>query len=189
MGVQMDQRVLAALQLYVLDQVIGGLRLQQAGHVLNADRIAAHFFQLLRHLHERLGGMDRAGGVGDGSFSDLAGALDGRDAGPQIAQIVQGVKDAENIHAGVSCFVDEALDHAIFIMPIAQQVLAAQQHLQARLGQQLAEGPQALPGVFVQEANTGVEGGAAPAFQGPIPGIVEVLTHRNHVFERHTSRQ
>ena len=48
-------------------------------------------------------------------------------------------------------------------MAVTQQVLPAQQHLQARVGQRGAQLAQAFPRVFVQKAHAGIEGGAAPA--------------------------
>ena len=50
-----------------------------------------------------------------------------------------------------------------FKASVAQDVLAAEQHLQLGVGQALFQGAQALPGVFVQKAHAHVEGGAAPA--------------------------
>ena len=49
-------------------------------------------------------------------------------------------------------------------MAVAEEVLAAEQHLEPRVGKQLTERTQALPGILVEEADAGVEGGAAPAF-------------------------
>src|SRR5208282_2856959 len=83
----------------------------------------------------------------------------------------------------------EAVHNAIFIMPVTEQVLAAQQHLQPGIGHEFPEGPQAFPGVFVQEADARVECGAAPAFHAPESGLVNVLAGRNHVFQGHASGQ
>jgi hypothetical protein len=52
-------------------------------------------------------------------------------------RVVQGVEDAEHVHAVLGGLVDEAVDDAVFVVAVAEQVLAAQQHLQARIGQQL----------------------------------------------------
>ena len=60
-------------------------------------------------------------------------------------------------------FLHEVLHHVVGIVLVAQDVLAAEQHLQLGVGQALAQLAQALPGVFVQKAQAGVEGGAAPA--------------------------
>ena len=56
----------------------------------------------------------------------------------------------------------EVADDVVAVMAVADQVLSAQQHLQRRLGAMLLDGAQALPGIFVQKTDAGVEGGAAP---------------------------
>jgi hypothetical protein len=104
----------------------------------------------------------------------LAVAAHGLDGVRHVAQVVEGVEDAEHVHAVFGRTVDEAVHHRVFVVAVAQQVLPTQQHLQARIGHQRAEGSQALPRVFVQEADAGVEGGAAPAFHRPVAGGVDV---------------
>jgi hypothetical protein len=74
-------------------------------------------------------------------------------------------------------------------MAVSEQILPAQQHLQLGFRQELAEGPQALPGIFVQESNAGIEGGPAPAFQRPVAGIIQVLASWDHIFHGHAGGQ
>ena len=76
MDVKMHQRLLATALLDTFDQIVGGLRLQQGGHVLDADRIAALLDQLLRHFGKGFNGMHRADGITDRALRVLAGLLD-----------------------------------------------------------------------------------------------------------------
>jgi hypothetical protein len=71
---------------------------------------------------------------------------------------------------------------------VAEQVLPAQQHLQLGVGHQLAEGPQPLPRVFVEESDAGVVGRAAPALDAPVAGLVDVGARIDHVFHGHAGR-
>ena len=48
-----------------------------------------------------------------------------------------------------------------------------------------AEHAQPLPGVFVQEAQGGVESGAAPGFEGPVTDLVQRGGDRQHVGGAH----
>ncbi len=184
-GVHVHAHGFAAVLLDAAHDVIGRLRLEQRGHVLQADRVAAHLHQALRHVDEALHGVQRADGVADRALGVLAGTAHGGDGVLQVADVVQGVEHAEHVHAVLGGLVDEAVDHAVLVMAVAEQVLAAQQHLQARVGQQAAESAQALPGVLVEEADAGVEGGAAPALDRPVAGAVDVLARGDHVFEGH----
>ncbi len=89
----------------------------------------------------------------------------------------------------VDRFVDKAVHHAVFVMAVAEQVLTAQQHLQARVGQQGAEGAQPFPRVLIQKTDAGVKGGATPAFHRPVTRLVDVGAGRHHVFKRHAGGQ
>ena len=70
-------------------------------------------------------------------------------------------------------------------MLVAQQILAAQQHLQLGVGQALAQLAQALPGVLVEEAQAAVEGRAAPALQREVTHLVQLLKRRLHLGKSH----
>jgi hypothetical protein len=119
----------------------------------------------------------------------LAGLLHGGHAGPQVADVIQRVKNSENIDPVRRALLHEALDDAVFVVPVAQQVLPAQKHLQAALGHQFAKGAQTLPGVFIQKADAGVIRRPAPALHRPVAGIVNLFADRNHVVQAHTGGQ
>ncbi|VUS91609.1 hypothetical protein SB6408_05733 [Klebsiella spallanzanii] len=66
-------------------------------------------------------------------------------------------------------------------MAVAEQVLAAQQHLQRGLRHGLFQLAQADPRVFAEKADAGVKGGAAPAFEGAVAHVVELSGNRQHI--------
>jgi len=187
MGVDEDRQVLLGLQR--LDQLAGGVWGQQAGHVLDRDRIATHGFQLLGLRHERVDGVHRARGVSDGALSMFAGGFYGFDGHAQVTHIVHRIEDTEHIDAIHCCLGDEGFHHIVAVMAVAQQVLTTQQHLQAGVRQRGAQFAQALPRVFFQKAYAGVEGRAAPDFQGPVADFVELVADRQHVVGTHAGRQ
>src|SRR5450759_1327094 len=80
---------------------------------------------------------------------------------------------------------DLPVNDRVLVVAVAQQVLPAQHHLQPGVGQQLPELAQPLPGVLVEEPDTGVVRRAAPALHAPVAGRVDVLAHRDHVFHGH----
>ena len=129
MSMQMHQRIGAAFFLDAFNQVIRRLRLEQARHILDADGVGAHLLEPLRHLDECADGVKRADRIADGALCVFAGLLHGSHAGVEIAQIIQRIEDPEDVHAVLGGLVDEALDYAIFIMPIAEEILPTKQHL------------------------------------------------------------
>lgn len=55
--------------------------------------------------------------------------------GFQITYIIQGIEYAENINPVFSRRGNKSFDHVICVVPVTEQVLATQQHLQAGVGQ------------------------------------------------------
>ncbi len=186
MAVDVDLDVFAVGLLDAADDVVGGLGLQQCSHVFECQRFRAHIQQLTGELHVALHGVQRRDGVADGALGVLAGLLHRRHGLSHIARIVERIEDPEDVHAVLGGLLDEALDHAVLVVAVAQQVLATQQHLQLGVGQQLAEGAQPLPGILVEESDTGVVGRSAPAFNAPVPGGIDVGTGINHVLDGHS---
>ena len=119
-------------------QLKGGIGGEQAGHILDGDGICTHGFEFQGLLNKQLGSMHRAGGVADGALGMLAGFFHRFHGGFQVAQIVQGVEHPEHINTVVGGFLHKSFHHVIGVMPVTQQVLAPQQHLQAGVGQGLA---------------------------------------------------
>uniref|UniRef100_A0A455S4G7 Uncharacterized protein n=1 Tax=Salmonella enterica subsp. enterica serovar 4,[5],12:i:- TaxID=440524 RepID=A0A455S4G7_SALET len=77
--------------------------------------------------------------------------------------------------------LNEAFHHVIGVVAVAEQVLAAQQHLQRGFGHGFFELAQAQPRVFAEKTNTGVKGGAAPALQRPVAHVIERGGNRQHI--------
>ena len=133
--------------------------------------------------------MDGALGVGDaaGSHGTLGAVLLGCfQSGLDVAEIVQSVEDTQHIDAVLDGQLHELLHHIIVIVLVAQQVLAAEQHLESGVGHGLANLAQTLPGIFVQVAQAAVEGGAAPALHGVVAGLVHGGQNLLEIGEGHT---
>jgi hypothetical protein len=81
---------------------------------------------------------------------------------------------------------DEPFQDVVGIMPVADQVLPAQQHLKPGVGHRGPQGAQPFPGIFFQEAQAGVERRPAPHFERPIADGVQLLRDRQHVLGAHT---
>ncbi|GAS64468.1 hypothetical protein NGUA38_03067 [Salmonella enterica] len=125
--------------------------------------------------------MRRAGGVTQGPLGVGAVAAHRLQGGFHIARVVHGVEDAEDVHAVFHRAFDEALHHVIGVVAVAEQVLAAQQHLQRGFGHGFFEFAQAQPRVLAEETDAGVKGGAAPALQRAVAHVVELSGNRQHI--------
>jgi len=153
------------LGLETADELLGVERAQQGGHVLDADGVGAHVDQLMSDLQvvvERMHGRDR---VHHGGLEVLARLFDGRGGGLEVAHVVEGVEDAEDVDAVLRRLVDEAAHDVVAVVAVTDEVLAAQQHLQRCVRDVLLDDAQSFPRVLVEKAHRGVERGAAPAFE------------------------
>ena len=107
----------------------------------------------------------------------------------QIAHIVHRIEDAKDVDAVLCRSLDERVYDVIGIVPVAEQILTAQQHLLGGSRHRCLELAQALPGVFAEVANAGVEGSATPGLQGPVADLVELTGDGQHVLDAHPGRE
>jgi nucleotide-binding universal stress UspA family protein len=114
--------------------------------------------------------------------------LDGLDRLLEVAGVVQRVEDAEDVHAVLARERDEPLQHVVRIVLVAENVLAAQQHLQRGLLADRLQLAQALPGILAQKAQADVERRAAPALQRVVARVVHLLGDREDVVRTHAGR-
>ncbi len=83
----------------------------------------------------------------------------------EVAHVIHRIEDTEDIHPVVSGAFDKSFDNIISIVTIAEQILAAQQHLHARVGHGSLEQAQTLPGILAQKTDTGIESRPAPCLE------------------------
>ena len=107
----------------------------------------------------------------------------------QVAHVVHGIEDAEHVHPVGRGALHEAIHHVVRIVPVAKQVLPAQQHLLGRFGHGRLELAQPLPRILPQIADAGIEGGSAPGLHGPKAHLVELAGDGQHVLDAHACGQ
>ena len=171
------------------DEVLGHVGRQQPGHVLHRQHVGAGVHQLLGEVHEVLRRMNRADGVRHRRLQGLAGALDRVHGGFHVADVVHGVEYAEDVDAVLCGLLHEGLDGVVGVVAVADDVLAAQQHLQSGIGHGRADQSQALPGTFVKVTQAGVEGGSAPHLYRPESDLVDLRRDGQHVLGAHARGQ
>ncbi|VTR68666.1 hypothetical protein DESC_720044 [Desulfosarcina cetonica] len=170
-----------------LDQIIGVVGGDQAGHVLDADAVGAHGLQFLGLIDiivqiVHFAAQARFGhGVADAALKVLAVRLDLGNDGLEIAVVVEGVEGPKDIHAVLAGTIHERIGHVIGVVAIAHQVLGAQQHGERGFLEVALQGADAFPGILVEKTVHGVEGGTPPGFHGPVAHLVHQLGHGDHV--------
>ena len=95
----------------------------------DANAADAHACQLFCLFHIVLNRVDGADGIANCTLGVCPFVDDSPDCYFQVAEIVESVKAAENIHAVINGFFDELNQHIIGVVPVTYNVLSSQQHL------------------------------------------------------------
>jgi len=119
--------------------------------------------------------MDRGGRVREGDLAFAAVLLGRADGAFEVTDVVERIKDADDVDAVFDGLLDELLDDVVGVMAVAQDVLTAEKHLQLGVLADFPRGAETFPGIFVEEAETGVESGAAPDLDRAVTDLVQLL--------------
>ncbi|TKS64418.1 MAG: hypothetical protein EWM73_00498 [Nitrospira sp.] len=170
-------------------EVIGIERRQEPGHVFDAERVGSQILQLFRHVDEAVHAVDGTDGIADGSFDMFAAGFHFSHGPFDVADIVQCVEDAKDVDAIGGGPFDESFQHIVGIVPISDQVLPAEQHLELGIGHGGTQRAEPFPGILLEEAQACVESGATPDLERPIADRVELLGDGQHVLRPHARGQ
>jgi hypothetical protein len=105
--------------------------------------------------------------------------------GLHVARVVHGVEDAEDVHAVFDGALHEALHHVIGVVAVAEQVLAAEQHLQRVFGiafSARAGGPTGPR----RESGCRRQRWPRPSTRGAVADVVKLSGDGEHIVETQT---
>ena len=106
--------------------------------------------------------------------------------GLQVSQVVQTVKNTDDVNSVCNGFLHEILYHVVSVRTVSQNVLAAEQHLQGSLFRFVFDFAQSVPGILVKETQRSVECSASPALQGMVSYLIQLLYNGKHPLGTHT---
>ena len=187
MAVQVNRSPDGSLQL--LDQRISIEWRKQPRHILDAESVGAQVFQLLGQLDKPIQAVDRTERIADRGLHVLPAGFHLAHGRFHIPEVVESVEDPKHVDAVEGGPFDEPLQHIVRIVPVAHDVLPAQEHLQPGVRHGCAQAAEPFPGIFLQEAQACVESCAAPDFEGPIADRVQFLRDGQHILSAHTGRE
>ena len=144
---------------------------QQPSHVLDREDVCSglhHFFgqtQVVVKGVQIFSWVEQVPGVAQSHFSNRsAGVEHGIDCGAHVGDVIESIKDTEDIDATRCCFLNKGVRHLSGIGGITHCVSATQQHLDTHIGQSFAQCVEAIPGVLPQEAQGNVIRCPSPRF-------------------------
>src|SRR5438034_1614388 len=127
----------------------GRLRAEQARGVLDHDLVASHVDQALGQRAPQLEVVRRRDRVAQRALHLLPGLQRRGDRRLHVAEIVERVEDAKHVDAALRGVIDEQLDDVVREVAFGDEVLAAYQRLDRRVGSGLVELAQEFPRVLV----------------------------------------
>ena len=108
-------------------------------------------------------------------------------SGLQVADIVQCIEDTDDIDTVCDGLLYEVFYYIIRIVTIAQNVLAAEQHLHLGILETIAHLAETLPRIFLQETKSRIESSAAPHLNCVVTNLIHLVDDRKHLLRGHTS--
>ena len=156
---------------------------QDPGDVLDPDPVRAHLLETVGRPDEPGVILRRTRAVNEGA--DHAGPRLARrlDGDLQVAHVVERIEGADDADAVFDGLIDKSADDVIGLMRVPDQRLAADQHLQGRLGDRVAKRPQSLPGIFLERADRGGERPAAPGIEGVVADVIQRFRDWQHMLQ------
>ena len=189
MRMQLNRKL--CILLHGLDQFGSLVRHQQACHILDTDGIRSHLLNLLGRRCPVLQGIGISQGVGQRDLRMspallLLHPVGGIDRFLQVAQVIQTVKNTDNVNTVGDGLLNEGIHHVVRIRSVSQNILSAEKHLQLGIFKAIPQFAESVPGIFLQEAKGGIKGGAAPALHGMISHFIHLLHNGKHKIRRHS---
>jgi len=170
------------------DQLFRAEGREDARHVLDAEGVDAEIDLLLRHLDKRVDRVIGTDRIADRSLGVAAVLLDGIDGVFEIARVVEGVENPEDVDAVIARERHETVEQIVGVIPVPDDILSAEEHLERRLARPGLDHAEAFPGILPQETKANIEGRPAPYFQGIIPCGINDVDDLHDVVGPHSRR-
>ena len=113
------------------------------------------------------------------------------DSNLELVDIVQGIKDTEDIDTVLLGLVDEVIDGVIRQRGVSNTVSTTEKHLERNVGNKLSHLSESVPGVLIEESHGNIKGGTTPALKGVQVGerMASFLGNTEQVDGTNTSSQ
>ena len=170
-------------QFYELVSIVG---LKKTCHILDTDRVSAHFFKLFCKFSEAFVRVNGARRVADRRLNVTALFLGRVDRGLEVTGVVESVEDTENINTVCDGFLNEVFYDVIGVMTVAENVLTSEKHLELGIFNFISDFAKSFPRIFVKEAQAGVKRCAAPCFESMVTDFIHLFENGEHFLRRHS---
>lgn len=125
------------------NQEFGSVGLQHTGHILDTKNVDIEGNKLLDKVHVvgqvvLLGGVEHITRDTNSTFNNTASLVNGLDADFELGDVVQGIKDSENVDTILLGLLDEVLNGVVGQGRVGHTVGSTKKHLEGDVGDQLS---------------------------------------------------
>ena len=161
MRMQLDRDLNGLFQCF--HKISCGIRKEQACHILDTDGVCTHLLDLFCGLGPVVQSVSITQSVGQSYLCMSVLFVGSLYCSLQVAEIVQTVKDTDDIDTVCDGFLYKILYHIICVGAITQNVLSTEQHLQFVCLKPSRNLRSLSHGIFVKETKRCIESSATPA--------------------------
>ena len=184
MRMQLDRDLNGLFQCF--HKISCGIRKEQACHILDTDGVCTHLLDLFCGLGPVVQSVSITQSVGQGYLCMSVLFVGSLYCSLQVTEIVQTVKDTDDINTICDGFLYKILYHIICVGTITQNVLSTEQHLQFGVFEAITEFTKSLPWIFVKETKRCIKSSAAPALYGMVAYFIHCFYDGKHLLCGHS---
>mmetsp|Transcript_11575 Transcript_11575/g.16211 ORF Transcript_11575/g.16211 Transcript_11575/m.16211 type:complete len:302 (-) Transcript_11575:1815-2720(-) len=157
-------------------QQAGSLRSKETGHILNCERMNTHIRKILSKLEVvvktvfALAGISNVTSVGHGTLHKSTSITSGIHTQFQVIEVVERIKDTENIHSRLLCLITEFVNNIVGVVGVSNSIGTTEKHLEWNIRNLFSQLFKTIPGVLTKESHGNIKGSTTPHFQGECIG-------------------
>ena len=157
------------------------IRKKKSCHILDTDRICAHFLDLFCNVCPVFQSISIAKSIGKSNLSMSFFFVCSLNCGFQVTHVVEAVKNTDDINSVCCRFLYKILYHVICIRTVSEDILSAEQHLKLCVFEAVTEFTESFPWIFLQETKRSIKSSATPALYCMVAYFVHFINDRKHL--------
>ena len=171
-----------------LNELFCRIRFKKTCHILDTDRVNTHINKTLRVIYEILCCIARSCCIRERNLNVSLFLLCSVYSCAKVSFVVKSVENTNDIDTVCYRLLYEVFNNVVSIVAVSEDILSSEKHLKLCVLYVIADNSKTLPGVFVEEAQAGVEGSAAPSLERVVSNLVKSFEYGEHFLCCHTSR-
>lgn len=152
------------------DKKGGGVRLEDTGHILDAENVDVELDKLFDKVEVVLEvvlllGVEHVTAEADGTLDNTTSLVNGLDTDLELVNVVQSIENTEDVNTVLLGLIDKVINGIVWKRRVGNTVGTTEKHLERNVGNKLAHAAETVPRILVEETHSNVKSSTAPALQ------------------------